>query len=264
MTSKKTDPRRMSSATRVKCWFFSVFLVVSTLAGGAEPRLSPLPSRYAPAADLLTHVDATIARVRQTLSDAADYDLADQSRTLKDAQVLVALAQVLSVHDEAFAERPAMPRLRAGAEQLAASEDNHARAAAALAEISAARSGQAAAGAAARWEKSASLPILMKQVPLIHAGLKRSVDADRWRRQSAACQGQAAALAAIAAVSALDHEYAKTPGETARWDQLCGEMRDAAGAIGAALKTADRAALAEGMSRLHVSCETCHATFRRP
>jgi cytochrome c556 len=104
----------------------------------------------------------------------------------------------------------------------------------------------------------------MKQVPLVHAALKRSVDADRWRRQSAACQGQAAALAAIAAVSALDHEYAKTPAENAKWDELCGQMRDAAGAIGVAIKDADRTALAEGMSRLHVSCEACHAAFRRP
>ena len=254
----------MSSATWSKCVFSTVFLVLSALAGGAEPALDPPPSRWAPVAGLFTHVDATIARLRETLADAEDYDLADQSRARKDAEVLVALAQVLSRHDEDFAEQAAMPRLHAAAERLAASGESHAEAARALTDISAARGGQADPDVAVRWEKSASLPILMKQVPLVHAALKRSVDADRWRRQSAASQGQAAALAAIAAVSALDHEYAKTPAETTKWDELCGQMRDAAGAIGAAIRTEDRTALAEGMSRLHVSCEACHAAFRRP
>ena len=80
------------------------------------------------------------------------------------------------MHDQDFPQKASMPAMLRAAQRLAASENDYAGAVAALAEIKTARAGQAAAAEAPGWEKSASLPVLMKQVPLIHAGLKRAIE----------------------------------------------------------------------------------------
>src|SRR4029079_5882678 len=101
------------------------------------------------------------------------------SRTVKDGNAMAALALCLAMHDEEFAAKSAMPRLLVSARKLAASENDYAGASGARAEIKKARAGQAAEAPVAKWEKSASLPVLMKQVPLIHAGLKRGIEPNR-------------------------------------------------------------------------------------
>ena len=52
--------------------------------------------------------------------------------------------------------------------------------------------------------------------------------------------GQAAALAAIAQASWVDDEYAKSPADLEKWRQYCGDMRDAAGQVNAAIHAADQ------------------------
>jgi cytochrome c556 len=104
----------------------------------------------------------------------------------------------------------------------------------------------------------------MKQVPLVHIGLKRGVEPNRLARQAAQSAGQSASLAAIAQAAMLDDEYAKTPADLEQWVAFCAEMRDAAGQVNSAVHKQDQPAVAAGMKRLAVSCETCHAKFRQP
>jgi len=227
----------------------------------AEP---PKISEFAPSNDLLQQVDFFIGRISESLADPADFDGAKQSRTLKDANTLAALALVLGVHDQSFPERASMPALRDAATRLAEAGEDSARASAALEAIRKARTGADQASAEAKWEKTASLAALMKQVPLVHTGLKRGVEPNRLARQAAQSAGQSASLAAIAQAAMLDDEYAKTPADLQQWVAFCAEMRDAAGQVNSAVHKQDPPAVAAGMKRLDASCETCHAKFRQP
>ena len=219
-------------------------------------------SQFAPAKDLLQQVDFFIGRASDSLADPKDFDLAKQSRTLKDANTLAALALALSMHDEGFPQKAAMPSLLKAAQQLSAAGENAEQATQALAAIKAARAGSITEGASAKWEQVASLPALMKQVPLIHSGLKRGVEPNRLTRQAAQSAGQAAALAAIAQASWLDTEHIKKPQDVGAWQDYCAQMRDAAGEVNSAVRAADQARVVVGMQRLAQSCESCHARFR--
>ena len=235
----------------------------------SQPPQVPKISRFAPAEDLISQVDFFIKRVEDSLADPADFDPAKQSRTLKDGNTLAALALLLAAHDENHAIKASMPSMLKSAQDLAAAGDNSQEAGEALAKIKRARSPSAepadAANPRADWtkvEKVASLPALMKQVPLIHTGLKRGVEPNRLARQAAHSAGQAATLAAIAQAALLDHELAKTPAEVELWVKLCADMRDAAGEVNSAVHAQDQGRVAAGMKRLTVSCDECHAKFR--
>ncbi len=252
---------RPSRLVTVKVAVFALSAVV--LAGETpQPPESPAVSTYAPAGDLLREVDYFIERASDSLADPAGFDLAKQSRTLKDANALAALALVLAMHDQDFPRKPAMPQLLSAARQLAAAGDNYDQAAAALADIKAARTGKVEPGAQPRWEKVASLPALMKQVPLIHSRLKRGVDKRRLARLAEQTTAHSAALAAIAQASMLDTQYAMTPGDVEKWYAYCAEMRDAAGSVNAAIHAQDPQRVTQSMKRLVRSCEACHMTFR--
>jgi hypothetical protein len=219
-------------------------------------------SAFAPADDLLGQVDYYLGRVDTALADGTEFDLAAQSRALKDANTLVVLGQMLAFHDQPHAPKDSMPALVAAAQALSAAEADAAKAKAALAALHAAREGKSPGGML-RWEKAASLPLLMKQVPLVHQALKRGTDGNRLKRQAATAAGQAATLAAIAQASLLDDQYAATPEEAAQWAEFCTQMRDAAGEVNSAAHALDQAGVAAGMKRLLESCDACHARFRR-
>lgn len=233
-------------------------------AANAQSPKTPAASTYAPHEDLLRQVDFFIARVDESLSDPASFDLAKQSRTAKDANTLAVLALVLGQHDADFPQKSSMPALVKAAQSLAAAESNVDQAQQALATIKAAREGKAAAGAALKWERVASLPLLMKQVPLIHAGLKRGVAPSRLKRTLEQSAGQAATLAAMAQASQFDNEYASAPADAEQWRKFCVEMRNAAGDVNAAVRAQDQARVDAGMTRMLESCEACHAKFRQP
>jgi cytochrome c556 len=99
---------------------------------------------------------------------------------------------------------------------------------------------------------------------VIHARLTRGVDRRRLARQAEKSAGESATLAAIAQASIVDTSYAKTPAQAEQWRQYCGEMRDAASEVNAAVHAQDVDRVSAGMKRMLLSCEACHATFRRP
>jgi hypothetical protein len=228
----------------------------------SEPPPIPKVSDFAPADDLVEQIDFFVGRVEQSLADAADFDLAKQSRTFKDGNTLAALALMLAYYNQDHPLKASMPRLLKGAQALVAAGDSVVRAQAALAEIRAARAGSPDPLATVKWESVASLSALMKQVPLIHAGLKRGVEGNRLARQAAQSAGQSAALAAIAQASMLDTEYVKRPADIEKWQQLCAQMRTAAGEVNSAVHAQDTERVAAGMKRLALSCDACHAVFR--
>jgi len=235
-------------------------LVVGSLS--AEGPQVPPASKYAPVDDLLRQVDFFIGRVSESLADPADFDLAKQSRTLKDANTLAVLGLVLANHDQDFPQKPVMPALVRAAQQLATVEADAAKAQEALGEIQMAAAGKGAAGEPVAWGKVASLPALMKQVPLVHSGLQRGVAPNRLKRTAEMSAGQAATLAAMAQASIFDNEYAKTPEQEAEWAALCAAMRDAAGEVNSAVRAQDQERVAAGMKTMLQSCEACHEKFR--
>jgi cytochrome c556 len=70
-------------------------------------------------------------------------------------------------------------------------------------------------------------------------------------------------LAAIAQTVMADTHLIKNRGDDEKWYQYCAEMRDAAGAVNAAIHADDQPATTAAMLRLTKSCETCHAEFRK-
>jgi hypothetical protein len=252
---------------RIAQW--SVAIVFAGACLGVTPLFSQAPqtppvSSFAPHDDLLGQVDFFIGRVEESLSDPAGFDLAKQSRTLKDANTLAVLALVLSQHDGDFPQKSSMPALLKASQALAAAEANTERAQQSLAAIKLAREGKSPSAEPVKWERVASLPLLMKQVPLVHAGLKRGVAPNRLKRTAEQSAGQAATLAAMAQASIFDDEYADSPEKVTAWQKYCAEMRDAAGEVNSAVHAQDQARVDSGMSRMLESCEACHAKFRQP
>ncbi len=239
-----------------------VGVCVATLPLLSQPPEIPKISSFAPAKDLIQQVDFYIGRISESLADPADFDLAKQSRTLKDANTLAALALMLAVHDEQHPLKPGAAALLKSAQELSNAGENAQQAGAALEGVKRARAATEGSGEGVKWEKAASLSALMKAVPLVHTGLKRGVEPNRLARQAAQTAGQSAALAAIAQASLLDPEPAKTPADVERWVQLCIQMRDAAGEVNSAVHAQDQAQVATAMKRLTQSCDACHAKFR--
>jgi cytochrome c556 len=235
-------------------------LLLAASPPAATARVAP----FAPSADLLQQVDTYIDRMDAVLVEPQAFDLAAKSRVVKDANTLAALALVLSLYDEDFPQKAAMPTMLQAARRLATADGNYDAASAALAQIKRARAGMADSDASAKWESVASLSVLMKQVPVIHARLTRGVDRRRLARQAEKSAGESATLAAIAQASIVDTSYAKTPAQAEQWRQYCGEMRDAASEVNAAVHAQDVDRVSAGMKRMLLSCEACHATFRRP
>ncbi len=107
----------------------------------------------------------------------------------------------------------------------------------------------------------APLKQLMKEVPVINAGLKRGLN--RFKTQASASGGQSAALAAIAQASMLDPPSGIDPQDLNAWYEYCAEMRNASAAVNTAIHAGDEQQAATAMNRLTKSCETCHGKFRK-
>ncbi len=251
----------LSPSMKSFCLTVAVTWLLLGCSGSNARAEMPRPSSYAPQADLLGQVDFFLARIDETLS-AGEVDMAGQSRLLKDANTLAMLGLVLSQHDADFPEKSAMSAFVKAAQSLAAAEGDLVKSKAAFSELQAARAGKGTAEVPPlRWQRVASLPLVMKQVPLIHAGLKRGTGR-RLERNKEQAAGQAAALAAIAQASIFDDEYASTPEDVAAWQKYCAEMRDAAGEVNVAAHAGDADRVESSMTKMLQSCEACHEKFR--
>jgi len=243
-------------------WIGFVLLAASVAAQPADAPAVKV-SAFAPAKDLEGQVKFFLGRLEEGLASKEVFDEAKQSRVRKDANTLSAIGLLLAKHDQESDLRSSGPALLKAAQHLAAAEGDYDQAFAALADLKKAAAGQSAGGEPPAWGKVASLGALMKQVPLVHSGLKRGVEGARFARQADQAAGQAATLAAIAQSSMFDNSEVHNPGEEAKWREFCTQMRDAAGQINAAAHAGDQQAARAGLKTLSESCDRCHEVFRK-
>ena len=90
--------------------------------------------------------------------------------------------------------------------------------------------------------KSASLPELMKEVPMVNTKLKRYIKPEKFKAKAKETAGNTAVLAAIAQGSIADTSATKTPDEVKQWYGFMATMRDHAGSLNAAIHKGDEPA----------------------
>ncbi len=241
--------------------FLGGLALVAGFSFADPPRSAPAaPSSYAPAADLVAQVDYYMGRISDALASPAEYDADKQSRVDKDANTVAALALVLGQHDQKNKYQAASAGMIAAAQRLAAAS---ADAASAARELAALKAASQVSGEPAPWGEVASLPALMKQVPIVNNSLRRGLDPAKFKKQKNTVAEQAATLAAIAEASWHDTSNATDVEDTAAWRKYCVEMRDAAAAVNTAAHESDVAAAGVAAKRLALSCDGCHAKFRQ-
>jgi len=239
------------------CTWLSVTSALVCCGGvlAAEPT-APKVSTFAPADDLATQVDFYVGRLEKSTESEADYlDAVD--KVANDGNTLILIALALGLHDTANKYQAAAPALVRGAQQVAAAKDY----ASAQAGVAAVKAALAAQGdpTALKWTKLASLPELMKQVPLINSRLKRHLR--KFEAKAEVNVGDTAVLAAIAQGSMHNVDQTILPAESQKWFDYCVQFRNTAAAVNAAIHKKDQAATEAGMKDLTQSCEDCHSIF---
>ena len=119
-----------------------------------------------------------------------------------------------------------------------------------------AATGSGTPGGELKWEKAASLPDLMKQVPMIHTKLKLFVKGKYFKKKARDTAGRSAAIAAIAQGSIADTSATKAAGQVKQWQTLMAAMRDDAGAVNAAIHAGDQPATTAAMKKLNNAAPT--------
>jgi hypothetical protein len=235
----------------------SVALVITARAAAADPPEAPKLSSFAPAADLVRQTDYYLGRLDESLASQSQYK-EDKEKVTKDGNTLVLIALALGLDDGDNKYKEAAPGVEQDARRLAKAT-TYAAAKAALADTHRDLSASIQATVLG-WDKaSASLPELMKQVPLINARLKRNLK--KFAQKAKESAGDTATLAVIAQGSMADVSQTKKPTEAAKWFALCAEMRDAAAAANKAIHAGDAKATDKAMKSLAESCDNCHAVF---
>ena len=164
------------------------------------------------------------------------------------------------MHDEESKYKAQAGALMKAAQAVAATKD-YASAKTAVAALQEAAAGGSKADVELKWEKVASLPELMKQVPLINNKLKRYIKPAKFKEKAKDTAGYTAVIAAIAQGSMANSSETKKPEEVEKWYGFAAAMGDDAGALNAAIHKGNKAAAAKAMKKLQQGCEDCHAVF---
>jgi hypothetical protein len=262
--------RSSISLTVLGIAIIGTFVVVSTLLAAAQlekqsaaniPSLPTPPklSSFAPAKDLEKQVQEYIKELETTLESEQEYK-DTEGKVGRCASTLAAIALCLGMHDENTNYKTIAPALIKTSQQLAATTD-YQSAKKAFESVKEAVDGKSQAKADLKWEKVAPLPELMKQVPNINTKLKRNIKGTKFKTKAKDTTGLTAAIAAIAQGSMADTSKAKTSDEVVQWYKYSIHMRDAAGAVNAAISTGNKPAADEAMQTLTKSCDDCHTVF---
>jgi hypothetical protein len=232
---------------------------MTSAALAADPAMPPAPkfSTIVPAADLAGQVDWYIKDLEASVATQEDYKDSVE-KIAKESNTLVVIALALGLHDEPSKYQAAAGHLMKAAQAVAATKDYDAscKAVAALRKAS-----KTKGNAELKWEKVASLPELMKQVPNINTNLKRNLKPNNFKKKAKVTAGYTAAIAAIAQGSMADTSATKNADQVTQWYKFSAAMRDDAGAVNAAIHQGDEPAAAKAMKKLGQSCEDCHAVF---
>jgi hypothetical protein len=216
-------------------------------------------STYASAADLASQVPEYLGELEDSVKDEDEY--ADsQTKLIKDANVLILVALALGLHDEDNPYKNAAPAMIKAAQELAAATD-YASAKAAIEKVKEAAASTDGDPSTLAWEKVASLPELMKAVPLIHSRLKRYLRGSRFESYADTTAGLTAVVAVVAQGSMPNADDTDLPNEVEQWHKFCAQMRDASVVVHDAIRAQDEPAAEAGMEKLQQSCDACHAVF---
>jgi hypothetical protein len=220
---------------------------------------APKVSTFAPAKDLANQADQYIKSLAKSVATEEDYK-DDQGKVAKESNTLIIIALALGLHDEESKYKAQAGALMKAAQAVAATKD-YASAKTAVAALQEAAAGGSKADVELKWEKVASLPELMKQVPLINNKLKRYIKPAKFKEKAKDTAGYTAVIAAIAQGSMANSSETKKPAEVEKWYGFAAAMRDDAGALNAAIHKGNKAAAAKAMKKLQQGCEDCHAVF---
>ncbi|MFZ5830291.1 MAG: hypothetical protein ACOY3P_09385 [Planctomycetota bacterium] len=215
-------------------------------------------STFAPADNLTSQMDEYLADLEKVMADETAFNDA-QIRLSKDVNTAIIIALSLGMHDEDNKYKAKAGDLVKALQAMAAAEGFEATKKA-HDDVKAAVTG-AGSGTELKWEKVASLPELMKAVPLINTRLKRNVQSRTFERRAEENAGASAVLAAIAHASIVDLSEADTPEKVDQWKNYCVQMRDAAAVVNAGIRQRDQSAVEASMPALAKSCDDCHAVF---
>jgi hypothetical protein len=228
-------------------------------ANGPAPPDPPKISSFAPAGDLADQVRFYIKDIETTLVDEEEYKDSN-GKIGRCAGTLAVIALCLGLHDEPSEYKARAAALIKTSRELAAATD-YQSAKKAFQSVKAASEGKVSLRGELKWEKVASLPDLMKQVPNINTKLKRNIQGAKFKSKAKETAGYTAAIAAIAQGSLSDASAAKNPQEIKQWYDFSIQMRDSAGAANAAIRAGNQTAAAEAMKKLAKSCTDCHTVF---
>lgn len=230
-----------------------------------KPELGPQPGRsvdtkpssYAPAEHLVDQVAEYIEELEDAVESQEVYE-ESRDEIARDSNTLIVIALALGLHDQDNKYKAAAGELIQAAQDLAAAND-YASASKGVAAIKAAAA-KSSPATELKWERVASLPELMKEVPLVNSSLGRC--RRRIERRAEAAQGYAAVLAVIGQGSIPNAGDTDKPDEAEKWREFCIDMRNAAAAVGAAYQARDEQAVIEATGRLQQSCDDCHEVFQ--
>ncbi|MCS7305250.1 MAG: hypothetical protein NZ602_09120 [Thermoguttaceae bacterium] len=232
----------------------------------AEKPPSPAPlaknapvSSYAPAEDLEAQMELYLEELQKAVqNEEAFKDI--EGRLAEDGNTLIILALALGLHDQPNKYQKAAPALMAAAKELASAKDFSSAKKAVQALVSAVSS--QGDPSSLKWEKVASLPPLMKAVPLISTKITDSaLKPARLEKRGKLYAGYAALLGVIAQGALPNADETEKPNEVEKWEQFCLQMRAAAGELNAAIRAKNSEAALKANAKLRQSCDDCHAVF---
>ncbi len=229
---------------------------VASAAGMPAP---PKVSTFAPAADLARQAEWYVRKLEKSTADEAAYkDSADSMG--RDANTLAVIALVLGLNDQESSFKANAAAVMKAAQGLAATKD-YSSAQKAVAALKEAVAGKAKTEATLKWEKVASLPELMKQVPIINTKLKRNIKGAKFKSKAKDTEGYTAVLAAIAQAAMADTSQTRNPEQVKQWYDWSAKARDYAGAVNAAIHAGHKSAAEDAMKKMAQNCDDCHAVF---
>jgi len=236
-----------------------LLLIVFALGAvaGAPPR-PPKLSKIVPADDLIAQSKIFHKNLCEMSPDEPTWQ-DNAHKVTRDAQTLAAVALTLALYDSDHGLKTAAPAVMDAARALGEAKD-YAAAQTALEALDAAIENRPAAAEPFEPRQVGAMGQLMKQAGFannrIKRGLRRIGDKTDEKARDAAM------LAAIGQAIVYDTQWARGDGGPDQWYQLCGEMRDGAGKLNAAIRAADKEGAQAALEELERSCSACHAAFR--
>ena len=235
----------------------AVLVVAQTHVRAAD---APKVSTFAPAEDLVRQADKYIKTMKSTVASKDEYD-DSEGKIGRDSNTLAVIILALGLHDTDNKFKPKAAAVMKAARDVAATKD-YASAKKAVAVLGKIAAADVKPGGKLKWEKVASLPDLMKQVPIVNTKLNLCLGKTSFKKKAKDSAGYTAVIAAIAQGVIADTSATKNAEQVKLWQKFSKAMRDHAGAANAAIHKGDQPATDKAMKKLDQSCVDCHAVFK--